>query len=186
MRTWVIVAVSLLAGCTSYESDLMTETSPGQYQKTRFHGVPIVVTVPQKLGFLVTETTYEVSTSVKLPNGSIGEPTISYITETAIDRNPIPLGDSKLVGLDIKRPIFGTAVTSMALEDQYPTTLASNVDDQTLGKILDAAGNLIEKQGAAEATGGTVVAKRSIKQIQYFLIYDPATGLLSRERFAGL
>lgn len=187
MRIAILTAAALLAlaGCSSYESDVLTEGPYGQFEKTQVRGVPIVVTVPQKLGFLVTETTYEVRTPTVSADGTVGQPIVSYITESSIDRNPIPLGKSTLVGLDIKRPMFGTAKTGMDLANQYPTKLSSEVDDKTLGPILDAFGKLIEKQGTPENATGALVQKTATRQVQYLLVYDPATKRFERQQYVG-
>ena len=180
MRAWVIVGVLCLSGCASYQSQIITETGFGEYKTTKVKGVPIVVTVPQKLGFLVTETTYEVATPNPQENGT-NIPKISYITETTIDRNPISLGESKLVSLDIKRPVAGTAETSMELANQYPSKLSSKVNDETLKNLLATAEKIVEKQG--EQTGaGVATQKRAVKQVQYLLVYDPSTREFTRAK----
>lgn len=186
MRIAAISGVALLAACTSYQSELVTENEHGAFTKTRLSGVPIVVTVPQKLGFLVTETTYEIATPTRNPDGTTGNPTISHVTETTIDKSPIPLGDSRLVTLDIRRPFFGTAKTGMDLANQYPTKLSSDVDDKTLGAVLTTVENLIEKQSAPVPPGAGLEQKKPVKQIQYLLVYDPVLRTFERERFGRL
>jgi hypothetical protein len=98
-----------------------------------------------------------------------------------VDKTPIPLGESRLVNLDIKRPAYGTAKTSMKMNGQYPSELASEVDDKTLGRALDTLDKFIEKQG--EGTGG--VAKTLIGQETYMVIYDPVTMRITQDRLSG-
>jgi len=184
MRRYLICLAlgAVTSGCTSYQSQLITETEYGEYKTTPVTGIPVVITVPQKLGFLVTETTYEVTIGTRNDDGSVGEPQVSYITETSIDRNPIALGDSKLVSLDIKRPFYGTAESSFELANQYPTKINSKVDDKTLDRVLESVDKIIEKQGE-ESGAGAATQKRAVKQVQYLLVYDPVTRTMNR---AGL
>ena len=141
-------------------------------------GVPIVVTVPQKIGFYATESRYLVENPV-VKDGQITSITKTYSTETTVDKTPISLGKSQLVNLDIKRPLSGTAETSMELSTaQYPTKLASKVDDKTFEQAIGAVEKLIEKQGAATVSGNA--SKTLVSQRSYLIVYDPATQRISR------
>ena len=77
--------------------------------------------------------------------------------------------------------MFGTAKTALELANQYPTKINADVDDKTLGRVLDSVDKIIQKQGA-ETVGPAAIQKRAVKQFQYFLVYDPVTRLLTRER----
>ena len=139
-------------------------------------GVPIVVTVPQKIGFYATESRYLIETPIER-NGQAST-SKSYSVETTVDKTPISLGRSQLVNLDIKRPFSGTAETSMELNSaQYPTKLASKVDDKTFEQAITAVEKLIEKQGAA---GGGNASKTLVSQRSYLIVYDPTTQQITR------
>jgi hypothetical protein len=177
----VLVVAWALVGCSSYESTYFISDENGKRTLTT-SGVPVVVTVPQKLGFLATETKYSIDTFETSADGTNRRKVGSRIvTETTVDKTPIPLGESKLVNLDIRRPFFGTAKTAMDLTGQYPTKLTSDVDDKTLGRVLDTAeklvGPLVQRQGAGadEAATKTIIEQRS-----FMIVYDPATQAITR------
>ena len=171
-------AVLTVSGCSSYESTYFTYDRDGRPTTTTVAGVPIVVNVPQKLGFLATESTYRIEgTASGDGTGPKGPP--SFVTETTVDKTPIPLGASQLVNLDIKRPAYGTAKTNMSLSNQYPTTLSSDVNDLTLGRILDTVEKVVdkvEKEKQGESTR-TLVSQRN-----FMIVYDPVTQQISRTR----
>lgn len=181
MRTQLTLAIAMsaLVACSSYETTYFSRDDGGNLTTKTVPGVPIVVTVPQKLGFLATESVYEITTFSDR-NGTL-VPSTRRTTETSVDRNPISLGESKLANLDIKRPLFGTAKTSMKLENQYPSELSSEVDDKTLGRVLDTLDKFVQKQGTIEPGAGGAT-KTLISQRTFLLIYDPQTGGIHRQR----
>src|SRR6266478_4357617 len=179
---YVLVIAWALVGCSSYESTYFISDEHGNRTLTTVSGAPVVVTVPQKLGFLATETKYSIDTFVTSADGTTRTKTGSRIvTETTVDKTPIPLGESKLVNLDIQRPFYGTAKTEMDLTAQYPTKLTSDVNDLTLGRVLDTVeklgGPLVQKQGAGADEAGT---KTIIEQRSFMIVYDPATQTITR------
>ena len=115
---------AMLCACTSIESTLISENPDGEIVTQRVAGVPIIVTVPRKTGFLVTEDVHFSSTG--------------KVTEVTLDKTPIPLGESQLVTLDVKRPFYGSLKGRIVLDAQrqYPTSVSSTVDDKTLGEIV--------------------------------------------------
>ena len=155
-----LVSAILMYGCTSIESTLITENRDGEIVTKKVAGVPIVVTVPQKTGFLVTEDVYF--------SGS------GKVVEVTIDKTPIPLGRSQLVSLDIKRPFYGSLKGRIVLDPQrqYPVSISSAVDDKTLGEILDGPSG--QQQDAM-----TPIRQRSHsrdvsrRRRYYLLVYDP-------------
>jgi hypothetical protein len=174
----IILLCAFLSGCSSYETTYMLPNEEGRLVPTTLAGVPIVVTVPQKLGFYATESRYLLENPV-VKDGQVVSVTKSYSVETNIDKTPISLGRSQLVNLDIKRPLSGTAETSMELSaSQYPTKLASKVDDKTFEQALGALEKLIEKQGAPSASGNA--SKTLVSQRNYMIIYDPATQAITK------
>jgi len=179
MRTLIaLAAVSVVAGgCSSYETTYMVTNQEGRLVPMTIAGVPIVVTVPQKIGFYATESRYLIETPV-MKDSQLVSMAKSYSTETTVDKTPISLGKSQLVNLDIKRPMSGTAETSMELNAaQYPIKLASKVDDKTFEQALGVVEKLIEKQGATISGNAS---KTLISQRSYLIVYDPATQHISR------
>ena len=185
MRIYVAIVFGVLPtvmGCSSYESTYFTVDDEGHHTITTVAGVPIVVTVPQKIGFLATESTYRIETFITSADGTTGaKGPPQLVTETTIDRTPIPLGSSQLVNLDIKRPVYGTAKTDMELANQYPTKLTSDVNDLTLGRILDTADKILDKivtkQGVTADGNKTLISQKS-----FMIVYDPNTQAISRVR----
>jgi hypothetical protein len=173
----IVVSLVIVVGCASYETTYYIPDGKGNVVPKTVAGVPIVVTVPQKIGFLATEKRYLVTTRMEVN----GRDTLARreITETTIDRTPIPLGGSQLANLDVKRPFYGTAKTKMKLKDHYPTELSSDVDDRTLDRALDTVDKLIEKQGEGNQTGGGVT-KTLLGQRTYMIVYDPSTQEITR------
>ncbi|BAT61928.1 hypothetical protein GJW-30_1_04490 [Variibacter gotjawalensis] len=170
----------LLAGCASYETTYLARDAEGRPVVTTVAGTPIVVTAPQKIGFLATETTYAVNVVKANADGTsvkIGEKTL---TETTVDKTPIQLGYSQVAHLDVKRPFYGTAKNIIDLEGQYPTKVSSDVDDKTLGRVLDSADKvfdkLVEKQSAP--AGGE--SRKIVSQRSYMIVYDPETRNIQR------
>jgi hypothetical protein len=179
MLRWVCVAAAaLIVGCSSYETTYFVQNERGEIENRVVAGVPIVVTVPQKIGFVATESRYLVETRSEQD----GKDVVARreVTETTVDRTPISLGASQLANLDVKRPFYGTAKTSMKLENQYPTELSSEVDDKTFGRILDTVDKLIEKQGEGTQGSSPGVTKTLLGQRTYLIVYDPQTQQISR------
>ncbi|KYG23233.1 hypothetical protein SE92_25855 [Bradyrhizobium sp. AT1] len=167
----------LLCGCSSYETTYLLTDEQGKLVPTTIAGVPIVVTVPQKIGFYATESRYLVENPI-VKDGQVVSVAKSYSVETTVDKTPISLGKSQLVNLDIKRPLSGTAETSMELNTaQYPTKLASKVDDKTFEQALSTVEKLIEKQGAPISANAS---KTLVSQRSYLIVYDPTTQHITR------
>lgn len=181
MRILFVIAICLsVIACSSYETTYLGTDEAGRLTTKTIAGVPIVVTVPQKLGFMATKSCYRVETSRMVDNKPVIVTTDS--TEFSVDKTPIPLGESKLVNLDIKRPAYGTAKTTMKMNGQYPSELTSDVDDKTLGRALDTLDKFLEKQGEGAAGG---VSKTLIGQETYMVIYDPVTMRITQDRLSG-
>jgi hypothetical protein len=179
MRTLFLLAIVAwsVCGCSSYETTYILQDEKGRAVPMTLAGVPIVVTVPQKIGFYATESRYLIENPV-VKDGQLTSMTKTYTTETTIDKTPISLGKSQLVNLDIKRPLSGTAETSMELSTaQYPTKLASKVEDKTFEQALGAVEKLIEKQGATVSGNASKIL---VSQRSYLIVYDPATERISR------
>ncbi|MBI3699110.1 MAG: hypothetical protein HY242_01515 [Afipia sp.] len=179
MRELIVLGLLLVAGgCSSYETTYFVRDESGVVVPRTVAGVPIVVTVPQKVGFLATESRYLVENPV-VKDGQVTSITKTYTNETTIDKTPISLGASQLVNLDIKRPLSGTAETSMELSTaQYPTKLSSKVDDKTFEQAIAAVEKLIEKQGTQTVSGNA--SKSLISTRSYMIIYDPSTQRIDR------
>jgi len=177
MRIIVVIGFSALLGaCSSYETTYFVKDENGNMTTKTVAGVPIVVTLPQKLGFIATKSCYRVEKSTNVGD----KPVIvaSETTDTTIDKTPISLGQSQLVNLDIKRPAYGTAKNKLTLANQYPTEVSQDVDDKTLGRALDTLDKFIEKQAEQNPSGGT---RTLIGQQTYMIIYDPATQTISQD-----
>jgi len=192
MRIILACAVMLsgVSGCTTIESQLITKDVNGVYQGQKFNGVPIVITVADKLGFLVTESKYRVTRQSFNADGDLGRKSTAIEFKRTIDKAPIKLGDTKLFTVDVKRPVFGTANTEITLDKdkQYPTKISTEIDDKTLGKIVD---NLDKIVGAFKPQSiedeledeENVLSRALISQRQYLLIYNPKNGTFRRQKF---
>jgi len=175
-----LLCLSMVA-CSSYETTYLGTDENGNLTTKTVAGVPIVVTVPQKLGFMATKSCYRVETTRNVDSKPVVIATDS--TEFSIDKTPIPLGESKLVNLDIKRPSYGTAKTKMTMAGQYPSEVSSDVDDKTLGRALDTLDKFIEKQGDTTSAGGAT--KTLIGQQTYMIVYDPVTRTITQDRLSS-
>jgi len=182
MRAIICAALILsTAACSSYETTYFGKDENGNITTKTVAGVPIVVTVPQKLGFMATKSCYRIEKSAIVNDKAVVVATES--TEVSIDKVPISLGESRLANLDIKRPAYGTAKTKMALStQQYPSEVSSDVDDKTLGRALDTLDKFIEKQGAPAEAGG--INKTLIGQQTYMIVYDPVTQQISQDNLS--
>lgn len=171
----------LVVGCSSYETTYLSKDENGNMVTKTVAGVPIVVTVPQKLGFMATKSCYRIESTADENGKAVTK--FTDTTEVTIDKTPIPLGESRLVNLDIKRPSYGTAKTKMTMAGQYPSEVSSDVDDKTLGRALDTLDKFIEKQADKPPGGG--VTKTLIGQQTYMVVYDPVTQHLTADPLAG-
>jgi len=169
----------LVAACASYETTYFSRDENGYLNSKTVAGVPIVVTIPQKLGFIATESRFLIETTIVKDN----KPAVATkeTTEVSIDKTPISLGRSELVTLDIKRPAYGTAKTKMTLANQYPTEVSSDVDDKTLDRALDTIDKFIEKQGEQTPAASGNTTKTLISQRTYMIVYDPSTQHITRQ-----
>jgi hypothetical protein len=175
----VAMCFSMVA-CSSYETTYFGKDEHGNVTTKTIAGVPIVVTVPQKLGFMATKSCYRIETLKTVNEKPVVVATDS--TEVSIDKTPISLGASQLVNLDIKRPAYGTAKNKLTLaSSQYPTEVSSDVDDKTLGRALDTLDKFIEKQAEPPAGG---INKTLIGQQTYMIIYDPVTMKVTQDQLS--
>jgi hypothetical protein len=170
-----LVLISTLAACSSYESQVIQQSHGVATKGPRTPGLPVALKVP-RLAFVVTEAIY------RMPDGS------KNMVRT-IDKNSIELPSYEVFTVDVKRPISGKAKIDMVLEDQYPKSINSEVDDQTIQAIMAGLVEL-KKVGALPGfesdesfdssdvgtesdeppRGGVLVASR-----QYMLVYDSRT-----------
>ena len=176
-----VAACFSIVACSSYETTYFGQDENGRLTTRTVAGVPIVVTVPQKLGFMATKSCYRIETLKTVNDKPVVVVTDS--TEVSIDKTPISLGTSQLVNLDIKRPAYGTAKNKLTLAaSQYPTEVSGDVDDKTLGRALDTLDKFIEKQAEPTQAGG--INKTLIGQQTYMIIYDPATLQISQDQLS--
>jgi hypothetical protein len=175
---------ALLSGCSSIESTHLIRDQYGVVKGEKFNGVPIVVTVPDKYGFLVTVSTYRVSRQATTDLGEAipGKVIITEETVTQLDRNPIPLGGSEVFTVDTKRPISGTAKGEITLEGQYPKSIKTDITDNTLKDATDALVKLDGLRENADTGGGSNAGETRtlVRTNQYMLVYDPRTGQFTR------
>jgi hypothetical protein len=179
--------VVLLAGCSSIESTHVVRDQYGVTKGERFDGVPIVVTVPDKLGFLVTEETYRITRPVTDSAGMVvaGKFVVTEEVVTKVDKEPVPLGSAEVFTVDVRRPASGTAENSIELKDQYPTSIKGKVDDKTLDTAIGAVEKLQGLVKNADTPGGPGsgpgVTRELVKTKQYMMVYDPRTGQFTRQ-----
>ena len=166
--------LALVAGCSSIESTHVVRDQFGVAKGERFDGVPIVVTVPDKLGFLVTEKIYEVTREVA--QGDEVERRVWRETETTMSDTPIPLGKSELFTMDPRRPASGTGHANIDLAGQYPTKIDNNVTDSTITDLAEAAAKVKETLTPEAGETEGEVTRVLVSQRQYMLVYDPRTG----------
>lgn len=178
-----VVLAILLSGCSSIESTLISESADGTVQSKTFNGVPILITVPQKIAYVATESIYKVV--VPDSNGdTVSAVKTATLSETTVDKTPILLGDTKLFTVDAKRPIFGTSKSKITLdaERKYPEEITNDVDDKTLSEAFKGvqtfADKLFEKQGTDDAAP---IQKTLVRQRQFLLIYDPSTLTITKQ-----
>ena len=170
--TVLLLVGAMLCGCTSIESTLISENRHGEIVTKKVAGVPIVVTVPGKTGFLVTE-------EVHLSDAG-------QVSEVTVDKTPIPLGRSRLVSLDVKRPFYGSLKGRIVLDAQrqYPTSVTSAVDDRTLGEIVQALTGQ-QQNTATPIRPPPDSRKTNRRRRHYLLVYDPDTSGFSTMALPG-
>lgn len=156
----------------------MVRDEYGVMKGERFDGVPVILTVPDKLGFLVTESVYSVTREVTLPDGSVEPKTTEEIVTTMSDK-PIPLGKSEVFTVDPRRPASGSGESNITLEAQGIKTISNKVVDTTITDLADALAKT--KQAFQTESGESDPATRVLKsQRQYLLVYDPTTGKFAK------
>ena len=167
--------VVLLAGCSSIESTHLVRDQYGVTKGERFDGVPVILTVPDRLGFLVTEAIYEVTREVTLSDGTVTQK-VTRETVTTMSDKPIPLGKSEVFTVDPRRAATGTGEAAIVLEGQGIKSISNKVTDSTITDITDA---LVKAKEAFQTEAGETTAETKrvlVSQRQYMLVYDPGTG----------
>lgn len=177
-----LAALSLLAGCSSYQSTHVIVDEYGVARGEKFDGVPITVTVPQKIGFWETVSTYEVTTTLTDAAGTVLDVSTNKVTRKTVNPEPVLLGPSELFALDAKRPASGTGKSKIALnaDKQYPTELTNDVTDNTIKDLTAAAETVIGGLTPQSDTSQRNVTERLIEQTVHLVVYDPKTGQMTR------
>ncbi len=174
---------ALLCGCSSYGAQHLVVGPDGEVIKgERFDGVPMTITVAEKLAFLVTESTYLVTTPVLAADGT--SPSVqTRQTRTTISPTPIALGRTELFTLDAMRPASGSGHSSFQFNDrQSPDLISNEVTDTTLKDILENLDKVKDTFAEQATQAGAVPGSTEIllSQSQYFVVYDPETGRLQK------
>lgn len=176
-------ALILLAGCSSYQSTHVIVDEYGVARGEKFDGVPITVTVPDKIGFWETVSTYEVTEAVFDADGNFLETRkLGRVTRSSISPTPVPLGPGEVFALDAKRPASGTGNSKFILDKdkQYPTEVSNNVTDTTITEVGKIADQMAGRFTAQSATPESPITERLIEQTVHLIAYDPDTGQMIR------
>ena len=178
-----MAALILLAGCSSYQSTHVIVDEYGVARGEKFDGVPIAVTVPDKIGFWETVSTYEVTEAVFDADGNFVENRkLGRVTRTSVSPTPVPLGPGEVFTLDAKRPASGTGNSKFVLsaDKQYPTVVSNNVTGTTITAVGDAAVKLGDQFTPQSATPDSPITERLVEQTVHLIAYDPDTGQMIR------
>lgn len=174
-------ALTLLAGCSSYQSTHVVVDEYGIARGEKFDGVPI--NVPDKTAFLETVSTYEVTEAVFDADGNfVSSRKLGRVTRSAISPTPVPLDPGELFMLDAKRPASGTGNSRFVIDKdrQYPTEVSNNVTDTTIKDAADAVVKVADQFTPQSATPENPITERLVEQVTYFVAYDPNTGRMIR------
>jgi hypothetical protein len=174
MRIICILAALLpLAACSSIDSEFIgVGQEGGIVPGAKFHGVPVVLTVNDKLAFKVTETTY---------SNTAGNTYVEHVVDPA----PIALPTPYVFAVDTERPAAGTAKNTISLTNEYPTSIATDVDDQTISTVAQAAQQFVndaQEKADAAARGDQAPTDKVIKTESYLIVYDTRTRAFSRQQ----
>lgn len=186
MNTIAFAAASatliLLAGCSSYQSTHVIVDEFGVAHGEKFDGVPITVTIPQKIGFWETVSTYEVTTTLTDGAGTVLDVSTNKVTRKTVNPAPVLLGPSELFALDAKRPASGTGNSKFLLDKDklYPTDVSNNVTDNTIKDLTAAAETVIGGLTPQSDTSQRNITERLIEQTVHLVVYDPKTGQMTR------
>ena len=176
-----LAALSLVAGCSSYQSTHVIVDEFGVARGEKFDGVPI--NVPDKTGFLETVSTYEVTEAVFDTDGNFVESRkLGRVTRSSISPTPVPLGPGRLFMLDAKRPVSGTGNSKFTIDKdkQYPTEVSNNVVDSTIKDAADAVVKVAGQFTPQSATPESPITERLIEQTTRLIAYNPDTGQMIR------
>ncbi len=169
------ILVTSLGACSSIESTHLVRDQHGITRGEKFDGVPMVLTVADRLGFLVTEAVYEVTREVTKADGTVTQK-VARETVTTMSDKPIPLGRSEVFTVDPRRPASGTSDATIELENQGIKKISNKVTDTTITDLADA---LVKTKDAFKPESGETtgeIKRVLISQRQYMLVYDPGTG----------
>lgn len=178
-----LAALSLLAGCSSYQSTHVIVDEYGVARGEKFDGVPITVTVPDKIGFWETVSIYEVTETVFDDDGNFVETRqLGRVTRSSISPTPVPLGPGKVFTLDAKRPASGSGNSKFTLnpDKQYPSEISNNVTDTTITEVGKIFGEVTGQFTPQSATRETPITERLVEQTVHLIVYDPDTGQIIR------
>lgn len=187
-----LLTMSVLSGCSSITSDLVSRDGVAVHKGADFDGVPIVLSIPDRQAFLVTESTYS------MPDG-----TTKVVRD--VDKTPIPLPSVEVFTVDMKQPPAGTAKNKIWLADQYPQAIDLDINNQTIEKLpalIGALADLLPETREADAakdetppdfsTSSKFMLRTAIQseggietsRRQYLLVFDSRTGTFSIEPMA--
>lgn len=174
---WGLVLVVVLSGCSSYQSTAFQNFEGHASKGPQAPGIPVTLKV-NRTAFIVSDTLY------RMPDGT--RTVVRKIADT-----PITLPTYEVFTVDVKRPAVGKAKIDMTLSEQYPVTINSEVDDQTLKTIIDGLATLkqngvipgfadqmpgdrgdINPKADVGPPGAVMLASR-----EFFLVYNSRTGL---------
>lgn len=178
-----LAAISLLAACSSYQSTHVAVDQYGVARGEKFDGVPITVTVADKIGFWETVSTYEVSEAIFDADGNLVETrSRGRVKRSSISPTPVPLGPTELFALDAKRPASGSGNSKFIIDKdkQYPTEVSNNVNDTTIAEVGRIADQTLGHFTEQSATPENPVTERLVEQTMHLVVYDPRTGQMIR------
>lgn len=171
----VVLAAALaavtLSACSSFESTSLTPTAAGGMARgPRTDGVPITIRRVTAVYFVLVERTYRASGQT--------------IVIQDFDRTPIKIETEDVFTTDVRRPAAGTAKVSLALANQYPTNITTEITDNTIAELTKAVGEILDSVNRtgdqADVEGAETAITRPpgtmVRQQFALIVVDPVLG----------
>jgi hypothetical protein len=125
-------AAVMLCACSSFESTSLTPTAAGGMARgPHTDGVPITIKRVTAVYFVLAERTYRASGQT--------------IVIQDFERTPIKIETEDVFTTDVRRPAAGTAKVSLALANQYPTNITTEITDNTIAELTKAVGEILDR-----------------------------------------
>lgn len=157
-----LLAAVTLCACSSFESTSLTPTAAGGMARgPKTDGIPITIKRVTAIYFVLVERTYR----------SGGQ----TIVIQDFDATPIEIKTEDVFTTDVKRPAAGTAKITLALANQYPTTVTTDITDTTLSELNKTVGEILKRFDSGDQPDMEDAADT---------VSTPPPGTLVRQQFA--